>query len=110
MNTSIQYYKIILQNIFNAAPVVPQTTRSVEGSSITSLTSNYLCLQCHTILTEEDRLKHGAKKSHRFCTWMSDGLPSLHQCADSRQMLTRGAGRCTARCAMTLCGIPHWRI
>lgn len=67
MNSSIQYYKMLLRVIFDKAPAVPQTFKSPDGLIATSLTSNYLCLQCSTIVAEEDREKHGQKKSHRFC-------------------------------------------
>jgi ubiquitin carboxyl-terminal hydrolase 22/27/51 len=67
MNSSISHYKMILRGIFDTSPIIPQTSTTMDGSPITSLTSNYLCLQCPTTLAEEDRLKHGTKKSHRFC-------------------------------------------
>ncbi|RCI11478.1 hypothetical protein L249_7415 [Ophiocordyceps polyrhachis-furcata BCC 54312] len=67
MNSSIAHYKMILRCILDAAPIVPQTSTNHEGRPITCLTSNFLCLQCPTIVLEEDRLKHGFKKSHRFC-------------------------------------------
>ena len=67
IDKSVQHYKIILRNIFEQTPVVSQTARSPDGVICTSLTSNYLCLQCSTIVQEEDRLKHGNKKNHRFC-------------------------------------------
>lgn len=71
MNNSISHYKMILRGIFDGPPIVPQTTVNQEGRPITTLTSNYLCLQCPTTVAEEDRLKHGSKKAHRFCT----GIP-----------------------------------
>lgn len=67
MNNSIGHYKMILRSIFDSTPIVPQTSTNTEGRPITSLTSNYLCLQCPATVSEEDRLKHGNKKSHRFC-------------------------------------------
>lgn len=67
MNSSITHYKLILRGIFDSTQIVPQTSTSAEGRPITSLTSNYLCLQCPTTVSEDDRLKHGTKKSHRFC-------------------------------------------
>lgn len=67
MNSSIAHYKMILRGIFDSTPIVPQTSTNQDGRPITSLTSNYLCLQCPTTVTEDDRLRHGTKKSHRFC-------------------------------------------
>ncbi|EGX96535.1 Peptidase C19, ubiquitin carboxyl-terminal hydrolase 2 [Cordyceps militaris CM01] len=66
MNSSIAHYKMILRGIFDTNPIVPQTSTSKEGRPITTLTSNFLCLQCPTTVSEEDRLGHGNKKSHRF--------------------------------------------
>lgn len=67
MNLSVAHYKMILRGIFDNTPIVPQTSKSTDGQALTTLTSNYLCLQCPTTVTEEDRLKHGSKKMHRFC-------------------------------------------
>jgi ubiquitin carboxyl-terminal hydrolase 22/27/51 len=68
INTSIQHYKMILRSIFDNNTVVPQTSKAADGQPLTSLTSNYLCLQCPVTVTEEERIKHGSKKQHRFCT------------------------------------------
>jgi hypothetical protein len=68
MNSSITHYKLILRGIFDATPIVPQTS-TLDGRPVTSLTSNYLCLQCPSTVTEEERLRHGTKKQHRFC-WL----------------------------------------
>lgn len=67
MNNAVQYYKMLLRVIFDGEPIVPQTCKGSDGQIVTSLTSNYLCLQCSTIASEEERIKHGNKKSHRFC-------------------------------------------
>lgn len=67
LNSCVSHYKMILRGIFDQIPVVPQTSTGSDGQPITSLTSNYLCLQCPSTVTEADRLKHGNKKSHRFC-------------------------------------------
>lgn len=66
-NSSIQYYKMLLRVIFDKDPIIAQTSKTTDGQITTSLTSNYLCLQCSAILPEEERAKHGNKKSHRFC-------------------------------------------
>lgn len=77
MNSSISHYKMILRGIFDSNPIIPQTSTDLSGQPITSLTSNYLCLQCPTTVSEDDRLKHGNKKSHRFCTsYEGSVLPS----------------------------------
>lgn len=68
MANSIQHYKMILRSIFDGDPIIPQTSARQDGSPVISLTSNYLCLQCPMTVTEGERLKHGNKKSHRFCT------------------------------------------
>jgi ubiquitin carboxyl-terminal hydrolase 22/27/51 len=82
MNSSISHYKMILRGIFDTSPIVPQTSTSPDGRPITSLTSNYLCLQCPTTLAEEDRLKHGTKKSHRFYVESRSGSLYCQICDD----------------------------
>jgi ubiquitin carboxyl-terminal hydrolase 22/27/51 len=67
MNNSIAHYKMILRGIFDTSPIVPQTSKNPEGRPVTSLTSNYLCLQCPATVSEDDRLSHGTEKLHRFC-------------------------------------------
>ncbi len=66
-NSSIQYFKMLLRVIFDKDPIIAQTSKAADGQITTSLTSNYLCLQCSAILPEEERVKHGNKKGHRFC-------------------------------------------
>lgn len=67
MNSSIAHYKMILRGIFDTSPIIPQTSTNPEGRPVTSLTSNYLCLQCPVTVEEADRLDHGTEKLHRFC-------------------------------------------
>ncbi|TPX09578.1 uncharacterized protein E0L32_009179 [Thyridium curvatum] len=81
-NTSVQHYKIILRKIFDTTPIVPQTSKTPEGLPITSLTSNYLCLQCPSTVTEEERLKHGTKKAHRFYVDSRSGALYCQMCDD----------------------------
>ncbi|KAI0599668.1 ubiquitin carboxyl-terminal hydrolase [Biscogniauxia sp. FL1348] len=81
-NSSIQYYKMLLRVIFDNTPIVPQTSKSPDGVVTTSLTSNYLCLQCSTIVPEEDRAKHGNKKSHRFYVDSRSGALFCQFCED----------------------------
>ncbi|ORY60723.1 uncharacterized protein BCR38DRAFT_459729 [Pseudomassariella vexata] len=82
MNSSISYYKMLLRVIFDNSPLVPQTSKSPENVVTTSLTSNYLCLQCSTIVPEEDRTKHGQKKSHRFYVDSRSGALFCQFCED----------------------------
>lgn len=79
-NTSIQHYKMILRSIFDSNTVVPQTSKAADGQPVTSLTPNYLCLQCPVTLTEEERIKHGNKKSHRFCMLPAVAMDSCGSC------------------------------
>ena len=67
MNKSIYNYKTCLRVIFENTPIVPQTSRTSKGHPFTSLTPNYLCLQCSATTTEPERIEHGEKTSHRFC-------------------------------------------
>ncbi|EJT75239.1 hypothetical protein GGTG_05176 [Gaeumannomyces tritici R3-111a-1] len=82
LQTSITHYKAILRKIFDNTPIVPQTSTGPNGQAITSLTSNYLCLQCPATVTEDDRLKHGNKKQHRFFADSRNGSLYCQICDD----------------------------
>lgn len=72
-NTCIQHYKAILRQIYDSVPLIPQIRKSLQDQSITtSLTSNFLCLQCPIVMKEGDIAKHGQKKGHRFCTSLNE--------------------------------------
>lgn len=101
---------MILRNIFEQTPIISQTTKNNKGRPNTSLTSNYLCLQCTSIVSEEDRLNHGNAKSHRFCTLSSHPIPSIHiQFRPVRLTLVKLSIRevepCIAKYVMTWSGI-----
>ena len=96
-NTSIQHYKAILRSIFDTTPLIPQTAKAIDGQIVTSLTPTYLCLQCPSTLTEDDRAKHGTRKSHRFCMLASRWLLPV---AGIRGLLTWGRCRFTERRAL----------
>ncbi|KAK0610448.1 ubiquitin carboxyl-terminal hydrolase-like protein [Bombardia bombarda] len=81
-NTSIQHYKAALRIILDTTPLIPQTAKSIEGAISTSLTPTYLCLQCPWTLTEDDRAKHGNKKSHRFYVESRSGALYCQMCDD----------------------------
>ncbi|KAG7105009.1 hypothetical protein VD0002_g5336 [Verticillium dahliae] len=81
-NQSVHHYKMILRNIFEQTPLVPQTSKNNDGQPVTSLTANYLCLQCSSIVSEEERLKHGNKKQHRFYVDSRSGTLYCQICDD----------------------------
>ncbi|KAM7221523.1 ubiquitin carboxyl-terminal hydrolase [Rhypophila decipiens] len=81
-NTSIQHYKAILRAIFDQSPLISQTSKTIDGQIVTSLTPTYLCLQCPSISSEEDRTKHGNKKSHRFYVDSRSGALYCQMCDD----------------------------
>ncbi|KAK4452067.1 ubiquitin carboxyl-terminal hydrolase [Podospora aff. communis PSN243] len=82
-NTSIAHYKTILTNILEFNPLDNQTAKMTDtGAIVTSLTPTYMCLQCPTILTEEDCVKHGSKKSHRFYVESRSGALYCQMCDD----------------------------
>ncbi|KAL2151585.1 hypothetical protein VTH82DRAFT_6683 [Thermothelomyces myriococcoides] len=81
-NTSIQHYKAILRSIFDTNPLVSQTSKTADGVVVTSLTPTYLCLQCPSTLTEDDRIKHGSKRSHRFYVDSKSGALYCQMCDD----------------------------
>jgi len=67
-NSCIQHYKSALRAIYDAPPKIAQTSKSLAGSIIhTTLSSNYLCLQCSLVISEKEIDTHGSQKSHRFC-------------------------------------------
>ncbi|KAI0165074.1 ubiquitin carboxyl-terminal hydrolase [Hypoxylon sp. FL1284] len=82
MSSSIQYYKMLLRVVFDGNPLIPQTSKGPDGQISTSLTSNYLCLQCSSIVPEEERTKHGNKKSHRFYVDSRSGALFCQFCED----------------------------
>lgn len=74
---SIAHYKMLLRVVFDNTPVVPQTSKAGNGPHFTSLTPNYLCLQCPATVPEEERPKHGKLKAHMFCKNRSQNVTSL---------------------------------
>lgn len=68
MRNTITYYKNCLRVVLDNTPIVPQTSKTPRGPPLTSLTPNYLCLQCERTATAQDHVKHGQETSHRFCT------------------------------------------
>ncbi|KKA27211.1 hypothetical protein TD95_002101 [Thielaviopsis punctulata] len=83
INTCINNYKLILRRIFDdVSPTVPQTARNSSGQVVTTITSNYLCLQCPDIVTEDGISQHGDKKAHRFYVDSRSGVLYCHMCDD----------------------------
>lgn len=69
-NSCVSHYKFALRSIFDGPPKVAQTNKSLSGSETeTTITSNYLCLQCSQVIKESEIDAHGSQKSHRFCTF-----------------------------------------
>ena len=65
---TLQYYRLILQKIYEEPSIIAQTYRnSTDGQSVVSLRPLYLCLQCPNIMTEADRDEHIDTKRHIFC-------------------------------------------
>ncbi|KAK3384793.1 ubiquitin carboxyl-terminal hydrolase-like protein [Podospora didyma] len=84
-NTSISHFKQILRRILDVSPVLKQTAKPVEGPPnevAVTLTPTYHCLQCPSIVTEEDRAKHGTKKAHRFYVDSRSGALYCQMCDD----------------------------
>ncbi|KAL1848137.1 hypothetical protein Daus18300_013698 [Diaporthe australafricana] len=81
-NSCIQHYKAILRSIFDNVPIIPQMRKDSDGKVISTLTNNYLCLQCPAIEKEETMAKHGTKKAHRFFIDSRSGSLFCHMCDD----------------------------
>lgn len=75
--TCISRYKMLLRVVFDKSPIIRQTSKSPTGTAITSLTPNYLCLQCSTTTTLNERAEHGKQTAHRFCMKGIQGTQSI---------------------------------
>lgn len=67
---TITHYKDSLRAIFDKVPKeieVIHTSTTPQGQEVTTLTPNYLCLQCSAITTAAGRIEHGKEILHRFC-------------------------------------------
>ncbi|RDW73872.1 hypothetical protein BP5796_07314 [Coleophoma crateriformis] len=82
MQNTILHYKNCLRVIFDNTPIVPQTSKTVKGHALTSLTPNYLCLQCTTTTTGQDRTIHGTETKHRFYVESKTGGLFCQMCDD----------------------------
>jgi hypothetical protein len=69
MDNTIKHYKNCLRVIFDNTPIIPQTSKTTKNQPLTSLTPNYLCLQCTVTTTERDRIAHGTETGHRLCNF-----------------------------------------
>lgn len=73
---TILHYKDSLRAIFDKDPSdigAIQTSTTLKGLALTSLTPNYLCLQCSAITTTAGRIGHGNETLHRFCKSATQG-------------------------------------
>ena len=65
---TIQHYKMLLRVIFDNEPLIPQTSQDIiSRRPVTTLTPNFLCLQCPTTCTIRERSLHGQMRAHMFC-------------------------------------------
>lgn len=53
--------------VSDTTPIIPQTSKTPAGQALTTLTPNYLCLQCEVTTTASGRVEHGMETKHRFC-------------------------------------------
>lgn len=79
---TIHGYKDSLRVIFDNNPVIPQTSKTPKNQPHTTLTPNYLCLQCPNTLSRQERLKHGNETSHRFYVESRTGALYCQMCDD----------------------------
>lgn len=66
-SNAIQHYKMVLRVIFDRPALNSQMSISSSGNLRTSITSNYLCLQCSLTTDEAGKKSHGLIAAHRFC-------------------------------------------
>ena len=67
MEKTVQHYKTCLRVIFENTPIIPQTAKTSKDQAFTTLTPNYLCIQCSVTTTDKGRRMHGEETKHRFC-------------------------------------------
>jgi ubiquitin carboxyl-terminal hydrolase 22/27/51 len=70
LNNTVKNYKQALRAIFDKdirEIGSIQTSKGVSGLPLTTLTPNYLCLQCNATTTASSRIEHGTETAHRFC-------------------------------------------
>lgn len=67
LTTTVSHYKQCIRSIADSNLVVPQTSKTADGQALTTITPNYLCLQCSTTTTAAGRIEHGRETKHRFC-------------------------------------------
>lgn len=59
-------------------PMVSQTSKNAKGQGLTTLTPNYLCMQCSSTVTSQGRYEHGKATSHRFCNCFPNLQEYIH--------------------------------
>ncbi|KAI9680762.1 MAG: hypothetical protein M1817_004202 [Caeruleum heppii] len=82
---SIKNYTTLLQCLYQRPTFVSQTSLRQpykEGDALTSLTSNYLCLQCATICNRDELDKHGKASQHCFAVDSRSGCLYCRACQD----------------------------
>lgn len=67
LESTIRNYRTCLCVVSDTTPIVPQTSKAPSGQPLTTLTPNYLCLQCSATTTVSGRIEHGMETKHRFC-------------------------------------------
>jgi ubiquitin carboxyl-terminal hydrolase 22/27/51 len=83
---TLQHYRAILSNIHEKPSIIAQTYNKTDDTGATmplvSLRPLFLCLQCPSIMTEEDRDLHFETKSHCFSVESRDGNIYCGNCQD----------------------------
>lgn len=81
LQSTITHYKNCIR-VAADTPIVPQTSKNSKGQPLTTLTPNYLCLQCNSIVTSQGRVDHGKTTSHRFYVDSKNGSLFCQMCND----------------------------
>ncbi|KZF18900.1 ubiquitin carboxyl-terminal hydrolase 2 [Xylona heveae TC161] len=85
IQSSLRGYIALQRAIFTKHSMVSQTAKFIKGRyerQFTSFTPTYLCLQCPTICTQEEKTSHWNSKRHSFAVESRSGCLYCHCCED----------------------------
>ena len=74
----VKHYAMLLEVLSEKSKVIAQTYRKTDrddGTSITSIRSTHLCLQCGVISSSKDSYAHSKFKQHIFGMKANDSSP-----------------------------------
>ncbi|PVH76016.1 ubiquitin carboxyl-terminal hydrolase-like protein [Cadophora sp. DSE1049] len=82
LENTIRAYRTCMCVVSDTTPIIPQTSKTPAGQALTTLTPNYLCLQCEVTTTASGRVEHGMETKHRFYVESRNGYLFCQMCND----------------------------